>query len=131
MYVNDAFNKNIGFANDNEEWTTECVVDELFFSLVKKSECITNDKGRTIHIRKYYFRAREILKWIPISKPAPIFIINITDLPEKIIKELEQVKENETITYILTQAVGRIFENLDFKCYHMSIARKLSVRLET
>jgi hypothetical protein len=81
-------------------------------------------------VRKYYRRARDILKWIPISKPAPVFIINISDLPQSILKELEQVKDTETITYILTQGAGRIFENLAFKCYHMSIARNLRVGFE-
>jgi hypothetical protein len=131
MYINDASNEDKGFADDNEEWTTECLIDELFFSLAKKREYITtNSKGRKIHVRKYYRRARDILKWIPVSRPAPVFIINISDLPERILKELKLVKESGARAYILTQAVGRIFENLDFKCYHSSIARNLRVGLD-
>jgi hypothetical protein len=131
MYINDASNEDKGFADDNEEWTTECLIDELFFSLVKIREYITNSKGRKIRVPKYYRRARDILKWIPISRPAPVFIINISDLPERILKELKQVKESDARAYILTQAVGRIFENVDFKCYHLSIARNLCVGFET
>lgn len=130
MYINDTSNEDKGFAHDNDEWTSECLVDELFFSLVKVRECITNNKGRTIHIRKYYRRARDILKLIPISKPAPVFIINISDLPQRIIKEIERVTENDARAYILTQAVGRIFENIDFKRYHLSIAKNLRVGFE-
>jgi hypothetical protein len=113
-----------------EEWTTECSVDELLLSLAGVRECFTNDSDRIIHVRKYYRLARAILKWVPISKPPPDFIINISDLPQRILQEFEKVTDNDTMTYILTQAVGRIFENLNFEYYHLSIARNLRVRLE-
>jgi hypothetical protein len=115
---------------DNDEWTIECFVDELFLSLVKIKEPITNDNGKTLHVRKYYRQARDILKWIPISKPPPDFIISISDLPQRILQEFEKVTDNDMIAYIVTQAVGRIFENMDFEYYHLSIARNLRVRFE-
>jgi hypothetical protein len=106
------------------------LVDELFLSLAKIKECITNDKGTTVYVRKYYRQARKLLKWIPISRPAPVFIINISDLPERILAEFKRLTEKDTRAYVLTQAVGRIFENLDFELYHMSIARNLRVGFE-
>src|SRR6188472_1705710 len=92
----------------NEEWTAECFVDELLLSLAGIRECITNVDGRIIHVRKYYRRARDILKWIPVSKPSPDFIINISDLPQRILQEFEKVTDSDTRAYIVTEAVGRI-----------------------
>ncbi len=128
--MNNACNIDIDLASENGDWTIECFVDKLFLSLAKTRECITNYKGETIHVKKYYRRARDILKIIPIRRPPPIFIINISDLPQRIIDEFETVTDIKTRTYVITQAVGRIFENLDFEYYHISIARNLRVGFE-
>lgn len=55
--------------SEDDVWTTECFVDELFLSLVRIKECITNDRGRTIQVRKYYNQARHLMKRIPIENP--------------------------------------------------------------
>lgn len=85
-----------------------------------------------MHVRKYYRQARELFKWIPIAKPSPAFIIYISDLTQDIKTQIEHMMATnpDNLSYVLTQAVGRIFENLDFKYYHLSIARNLRVRLE-
>lgn len=128
--MNHSSQIDIGVANDKEEWTIECLVDQLFLSLAGTKECVTNGKDETLHVKKYYRRAREIIKSISIWRPPPIFIINISDLPKRIIKEFEAVTDDKTRAYVLTQAVGRIFENLDFEHYHLSIARNLCVGFE-
>jgi hypothetical protein len=118
--------------NQKEYWTTECLVDQLFLNLCSSRQTITNDSGRTITIRKYYAQARELMKWIPIARlPSNEFVINISDIIPAIREEIESVANSpKTLQYILTQAVGRIFENLDFEYYHLSIARNLRVRFE-
>jgi len=113
----------------DEFWTIECLVDKLFLRLAEVKEKVSNN-GKEIHVRKYYCRAREVIKWIPISKPPPAFIIVISDLTPRIIEEFQSVTDEATRTYIVTQAIGRIFENLDFEYYHLSIARNLRVRFE-
>lgn len=119
-----------GSAAANEFWTIECLVDRLFLRLAEIKESI-NHKDKKIHIRKYYRQARELFKWIPIAKPSPAFIIYISDLTPELKAELEQlITPPENLRYVLTQAVGRVFENLDFEYYHLSIARNLSVRFE-
>ena len=120
--VNQAYN--------DELWTIEYFVDELFFSLVQVTELITNSNGKTLRVKKYYLRARRILELIPIYRPPPIFSINISDLSQRIIDEIEDVTDDKSRTYVLTQGCGRIFENLDFEYYHLSIARNLRVGLE-
>ena len=118
--------------NQKEYWTTECLVDQLFLNLCSSRQSITNNSGRTITIRKYYAQARELMKWIPIARlPSNEFVINISDIIPTIKEEIESVANSpKTLQYILTQAVGRIFENLDFEYYHLSIARNLRVRFE-
>jgi hypothetical protein len=118
--------------NQKEYWTIECLIDQLFLNLCSSRQTITNNSGRTITIRKYYAQARELMKWIPIARlPSNEFVINISDIIPIIKEEIESVANSpKTLQYILTQAVGRIFENLDFEYYHLSIARNLRVRFE-
>jgi hypothetical protein len=117
---------------EEDKWTTERIVDEVFLNLVRTTESITvEDGGRSIPVRKYYRQARELMKWIPIARPSPEFVINIGDLTSKVIKEIESIiSYPKTLQYVITQAVGRIFENLDLECYQLSIARNLRVRFE-
>jgi hypothetical protein len=116
---------------DEELWTEEYLIDLLFLRLASIKETVCNDKGQTVHVRKYYRQARELMKWIPITRPRPEFVINISDLTPQIIKELTQPKTcKKARNYIILQAVTRIFENLDFEYCHLSIFRNLRVRLE-
>jgi hypothetical protein len=113
-----------------ELWTTEKLVDELFLCLVSISESVSDDKGETISVRKYPRRARELRKWIPVARPPPEYIIDKPDLNEKLRTEvMEEITSEEARQYVLKEAVGRIFENLDSEEYHLSIARNLVVRL--
>jgi hypothetical protein len=115
-----------------EYWTTECLVDQLSLNLCSSKQTILTDYGKTITIRKYYAQARQLMKWVPIAKlPSNEFVINISDIPPDVRKEIENLGNNpKTLQYVLTQAAGRIFENLDFEYYHLSVARNLRVRFE-
>jgi hypothetical protein len=117
---------------EKDKWTIERMADEVFLNLVRTTEIITiEENGRSIPVRKYYRQARELMRWIPVAKPSPEFVINICDLTPQVIKEIESISAyHETLQYVLTQAVGRVFENLDFEYYHLSIARNLKVRFE-
>ena len=124
---------NIAVPVSGEDWTTECLVDEFFLNLCKTKEEITIDRGifvdgqrtvKTLTVRKYYRRARfDVLKWIQRGvRLTPDFIINVSDLAPKLIQEIECIADTPTtLHYVLTQAVGRIFENLDFESYHFMV----------
>jgi hypothetical protein len=115
-----------------EFWTLECFVDKIFLHLAQVREIVFNE-GKEIHIKKYYRQAREKSKWIPIARPPPAFIIYLSDLTQELkaqIQHLMIASPPDNLRYVLTQAVGRIFENLDFEYYHISIARNLRVRIE-
>ena len=84
---------------------------------------------KKVTICKYYSQALRLQKWIPIAKPAPEFNINICDLTPRIVVELKTL-EKSGYDYVTKQAVGRIFENIDSREFHLSIAQKLKVRLD-
>jgi hypothetical protein len=118
---------------DGELWTEEYLIDLLFLRLASIKESVCNDKAQTLQVRKYYKQANDLMKWIPVSKPPPEFVINISDLTPRLIEELTQnitSKKKNRISYVLTQAVGRLFENLDFDTCHLSIFRNLRVKFE-
>jgi hypothetical protein len=109
-----------------EYWTEQCLIDELFLQLAGTKQTIKhNDKS--VIIRKYYNQALTLRPWIAVADPTPKFVINSCDLTPRIISELRTIDDHE---YVLKQAVGRIFENIDFRLYHLSIAKVLEVVLK-
>jgi hypothetical protein len=96
-------------------WTLEKLVDELFLNLARKV--------------KYHNQANDLMYRIPVSKPGPKFVINQSDLDPRVIKELQGCTDRG-FQYALRQAVGRVFENIDFEYYQLSVARFLKVRIE-
>jgi hypothetical protein len=123
---------------DHEVWSIECTIEELEHDLSWVVEKITSalkdddSQGtKLLTVHKYYQQARDLMMWIPIARPVPEFVINAKDLSPKVIEELEaRIDDLPTLTYILKQAVGRIFENLNHAYFHLSIARNLRVRIE-
>jgi hypothetical protein len=111
---------------DSEYLTEEYPIDKLFLRLSGTKQTIEYN-GKPVTIRKYYNQALGLGKWISIAKPAPEFIVNMSDLTTRIIAELKILNNPE---YVLKLAVARIFENIDFRQCHLSIARKLEVRLD-
>jgi hypothetical protein len=75
--------------NDKAFFTIEALVDELFLCLAKTQQTITNEEnvGKEVTVRKYYRQARDLMKWIPIAKPAPVFIIHMSDLTAQVKNE--------------------------------------------
>jgi hypothetical protein len=133
IYSNVVFGLGTGRGNEQREyWTIECLIDQIFLNLCGTRQTIINDNGRSVTIRKYYAQARELMRWIPIARlPSNEFVINISDIRPEIREEIESIANNHKILqYVLTQVVGRIFENLDFEYYHLSVARNLRVRFE-
>ena len=114
---------------DDERWTTECLVDELFLHLANFKEIIENNQGQTLEVKKYYHQATDQLPRIPVAKPTPTFTIYISDLTPKLIQDLRDSSEEER-RYVVMQAVGRIFENINPRLYHLSIAKKLKVQFK-
>ena len=123
--------------HDQELWTNECTIEEVYYDLVGvKIEATAIEYfgvHKSFHYRKYVAQARELIKWIPINIGVQPFRIYISDLSPAVQQHLEyeyKNSEEDTFNYILRQAVGRIFESIGFRIYHRSIAKKLTVMLK-
>ena len=115
---------------DDKRWTTECLVDELFLHLANFKGIVENKQGQTLEVKNYSYQANELIPRIPVAKPTATFIIYISDLTSKLIQELKRSSEEER-RYVVMQAVGRIFENINSRLYHLSIAQKLKVEFKS
>jgi hypothetical protein len=85
------------------------------------------DDGRNFDSRKYCNQAYHYLK-IGALKPVPAFFISLSDLSPRLVIELSEL-DKEDRNYILKQAVGRIFEDINCRLYHDSISVVLRVEL--
>jgi hypothetical protein len=94
----------------------EATVDELALCLMK--------------IHHYEKQANELMYRIPIYRPTPFFEIKISDLNEQVKKELDDRWDyKKEIDYIVKEAVGRIFSNINEAYFFLSVKRLLRVRL--
>ena len=73
---------------EREYWVEEYLIDELFLQLAGTKEIIRHN-GKCVTVLKYYSQALRLRKWIPIAKPTPEFIVNISDLTVRIAAELK------------------------------------------
>ena len=122
--------------SDLELWTEACIIDELTIHLSSVTFDLTHTyhdsvtgktNTKTLKIHKYQCQASELLKVIAVAKPTPKFIVKISDLTPEIIAQLH-IAQNPKL--LLKRAVGNLFENIDFRLYHLSIAKVLEVELQ-
>lgn len=119
----------VSIEEKREYFTNSFTIDQLFSEISRIVETVTIG-GKKIKVRKYYNRALQILKFVNITKQDQEFVINISDLSPRIIAELKTLSKLDA-DYVLKQAVGGIFENINSKRYHsMGFARRLQVRLD-
>lgn len=112
----------------DKRWFTSYLIDHLKQHLATYAEIITNNEGKTTEIRIYYFQAFEMLK-IGAYNPVPPYVIIFSHLTSRLQTELNQLHDID-LTYVLKQAVSRIFEDLNLELYHNSISRPLRVVLQ-
>jgi hypothetical protein len=90
-------------------------------------DSIVSEEGKYDN-RKYYNQARGMLK-IGAYEPVPLYVVDIADLSPKLIKELHSL-DSEDRQFVLKQAAGRIFEDINPELYHNSISRVLWVEFQ-
>lgn len=120
--------------DDRDLWSINYLIDALKMHLASVKQSTTNvnvslgsDK-ESVDSRAYYDQAYKMLK-IGAFRPAPPYIILLRDLSPKIISELYRLDVNDR-GYVLKQAVGRIFEDVNSDIYHNSVSRVLKVQLK-
>lgn len=105
--------------NDDEQWTTDYTIQTL------KHDLATFEVNGS---RKYYEQAKEKIYRIPVHRPTPPFNILLADLTKRMRQELRNL-DKDTKIFVLKQAVGRIFEDINSKYYHDSVSKILTVVL--
>lgn len=112
----------------DERWTEGYLVDRLKQNLALVEVYITlTDEDKVYHNRKYNNQAHHFLK-VGAFKPVPPFLVSVSDLAPKILKELNDLDTVDR-KLVLKQAVARIFEDINCNLYHDSISRVLEVIL--
>jgi hypothetical protein len=105
-----------------EVWSTERLIDELFLELDNVKEI---DEKSGLTKRKYEEQAKWLMYRIPVYRPAPAFIMNLSDIKKKRIKEELADLDDETLDYVLKETVGRIFEGIDRRYFRLNVRRFL------
>jgi hypothetical protein len=114
-------------SSSDDAWTTACLINELTLRLCSVSVYVGSADGKTIRIgRKYYEQAKGLLYRIPVWRPTPAFVVYRTDLTAKLDRELRELSGKDDV---LKEAVGCIFENLDYRYYHLNVAKLLFVKI--
>ena len=107
------------------EWTVSKVKDEIFLCLSK-----VPDPDFFYLDRKYYALANEIIYKIPVYRPSPTFILNISDL-SPICKEefIEFVRLNskKDIELFLKEIAVKFFEAINYAYTNQSVIPCLKV----
>jgi hypothetical protein len=137
-----------------EHWTTGELVDKLFYCLAKKEaepELITipatgsyscskdvdlleqYESSNTLLYRKYIIRAEKVAG--PYSEDkANIFVINLSDLQERLqaeLLDLQRTKSSrDTLSHVLHSAVSRIFALASLAWFYESAREEIKVILE-
>ena len=104
-----------------EAWSTERLIDELFLELDNVKEI---DEKSGLTKRKYEERAKWLMHRIPVYRPAPAITIDLSDLSTRIKEELVDL-DDETLDYVLREAIGRIFEGVDQRYFRLNVRRFL------
>ncbi len=99
-------------------------------SLSDWCQCKNRDPWPDVtELRKYYHQAYHYLKIGAFaSERVPKFLISMQDLEPSLLRELANL-DNEDRNFVLKQAVGRIFEDINSRLYHVSISKLLEVEL--
>ena len=120
----------MNYTDYTDLWSINYLIDSMKKHLANVKQPIINRNeacDKPVDSRKYYDQAYEMLK-IGAFRPAPPYIILLRDLTSKIIKELYCLDVDRR-GYVLKQAVGRIFEDVNSDIYHNSVSRVLKVQL--
>ncbi|MFI5405516.1 MAG: hypothetical protein ACHQ1D_03265 [Nitrososphaerales archaeon] len=120
--------------DDEIEWTTAKLVDELAYHLCTYTEGLDNN-GDVALTRPYYKQAEHLMPRIPVwiqerFGAAPPFEIKKSTLTPELKKRIAEFKRDSydwVFNEALVNAVGKLFENLDKKRYHRSVKGLLTV----
>jgi hypothetical protein len=137
-------------SDPHERWTAQKIRDELVVDLsnavsgnvVYNSALYPNGVSEEIQEKyrqgiyypfKYRDQARKLLYRIPVWKPTPSFIIYLSDLDIKVKEQLKDLKASytkEDYQDIISSAIGRMYESINYVYFHLSVAGLVKWRIE-
>jgi hypothetical protein len=122
--------KNLECISNDEDWTTEYIVDRLFFEMTESRDDAQGWEDYPLRgqRKRYYDRAHDAIR-MAAGRPSPIFVINISDLTTRLKRELSELNE-DTLDYVVNEATGRVCENVNPKLYHLTLKKCLGWRFE-
>ena len=80
-------------------------------------------------IRKYEEHARWLMYRIPLHRPIPSLIINLSNLSTRIKQELVDLN-NEALDYVLREAIDKIFESINERYFRLNVRRLLQWEID-
>jgi hypothetical protein len=135
-------------------WSLEAIIDELFISMMsfKVRFCIMNghrktnmmsdpkrlqwarecnrcNDGNGVLRRLYEEQARYKMRRIPIFRPPPVFVVYLKHLDDRLKQELSSL-DRENRDFVMKEAISRLFEHIDSRCYLLSVKPLLQWRFE-
>jgi hypothetical protein len=124
-----------------KEWLTYAASEDLLLSSLREKWAVVvvskNNEKRNTFARKYTSQAISIILHHSKTGKVKDFIINASDLRPELKEQLTARNIGGTpkqyykiVDEIISNAVTRLFEDLDIVYYHKNLADKLRVRLE-
>lgn len=117
--------KKVCDSRSKDEWTRGRLIDECYLCL-DRVEYLEEEEDRLK--RKYKEQANYLMYRIPVFDPSSPFIVNLKDLSVEV-KEGLAVLDDEALDDVMTEAIGRIFENINERYFRLSVRRFLKWEL--
>jgi hypothetical protein len=124
------------------------ISDELFISMLdtRAAFCVINSNQKTslmadskdVHncntgtgvLKRFYEeQARYKMYRIAVFRPPPVFVVYLKHLDDRLKQELASL-DRETKDFVMKEAIGRIFEQVDKRFFLLSVKPLLTWRLE-
>jgi hypothetical protein len=129
--------------DDSPAWSLSAIGEELFFQMmdVKVAFCLLvglskearmedlRNLGRGVLRRLYEEQVRYKMYRIPIFRPSPVFVIHLKHLDDRLKRELSTL-DRENRDFVVREAIGKIFEQVDKRFYFQSAKPRLQWRFE-
>jgi hypothetical protein len=134
----------------HERWTAQKIRDELVLDLSNavsgnvvynpalypngvSEEIQEKYRQRIDYPFRYRDQARQLLYRIPVYKPIPYYIIYLSDLDRKVkqqVKDLKASYTNKEYQDIISSAINRMLESINYVYFHLSVAGLVKWRIE-
>lgn len=123
----------LSFQEDDSDvqYTIAAIEDELVYALQAVTTPFLNDSNKIVPIRqKYIEQAKRLLYRINVFQPVPVFIINISDIPLSLQKQIERISLSEKYE-VITCVVSRILEDVNPRYFRINgVCRNIRWRIE-